>query len=55
MKPVFKEESPYFAALEAGYIGQMLMDKQAEFEIGVCPIGGLKADRLFRYFKLNKN
>ncbi|SOD99158.1 non-ribosomal peptide synthetase [Spirosoma fluviale] len=32
------------AALDGGRIGQCLMDNQARFGIGVCPIGGVYAD-----------
>ncbi|WP_123057284.1 amino acid adenylation domain-containing protein, partial [Desulfocucumis palustris] len=53
MKPIYKEESLYLALLEAGYLGQLLMDKQAEFDIGVCPIGGLDFDRIRWDFKLD--
>lgn len=52
IKPVYKEDSLYFAMLEAGYMGQLLMDKQAEFDIGICPIGGLTFDKIRPDFKL---
>ncbi|HBV96367.1 MAG TPA: polyketide synthase, partial [Desulfotomaculum sp.] len=52
MKSVYKDESRYLALLEAGYIGQLLMDRQSEFGIGVCPIGGMDFDRLRPDFKL---
>ena len=47
-------EGQYYALLEAGYIGQLLTDKQAEFDIGICPIGGLRFDRIRPYFKLDR-
>nr|WP_092067195.1 amino acid adenylation domain-containing protein [Dendrosporobacter quercicolus]NSL46456.1 amino acid adenylation domain-containing protein [Dendrosporobacter quercicolus DSM 1736]SDL51088.1 amino acid adenylation domain-containing protein [Dendrosporobacter quercicolus] len=53
LKPIYQEDSLYVALLEAGYMGQLLMDKQAEFDIGVCPIGGLDFDRICQEFKLN--
>ncbi|AOY76259.1 hypothetical protein BJL90_10310 [Clostridium formicaceticum] len=52
MKPIYKDESLFYALLESGYIGQLVMDKQAEFDIGVCPIGGLDFDRIRSDFKL---
>ncbi|WP_090739059.1 amino acid adenylation domain-containing protein [Paenibacillus sp. Mc5Re-14] len=52
LEPVFKGESLYYALLEAGYMGQLLMERQAEFGIGVCPIGGLKFERVRVGFKL---
>lgn len=54
MKPVYKDDSLYFALLEAGYMGQLLMDKQAEFDVGVCPIGGLDFERIRPDFKLDE-
>src|SRR5690606_13792963 len=33
-----KDRQLYLSVLEAGYIGQLLLDRQAEFNIGVCPI-----------------
>ena len=53
MKPIYQDDSMYFALLEAGYIGQLLMDKQVEFDMGVCPIGGLNFDRIRPDFKLD--
>lgn len=46
LTPVYKEESIYLALLEAGTVGQLLMDKQAEFEIGLCPIGGMRFEKI---------
>ncbi|WP_075185106.1 amino acid adenylation domain-containing protein [Teredinibacter haidensis] len=52
LKPYFDNESRYLALLDAGYIGQLLMDRQAEFEIGVCPIGGILFDKIRDDFHL---
>lgn len=54
MKHIYKDDSLYFAYLEAGYMGQLLMDKQAEFDIGICPIGGLYFDKICKDFKLDQ-
>ncbi|MEJ2117086.1 MAG: beta-ketoacyl synthase N-terminal-like domain-containing protein, partial [Alphaproteobacteria bacterium] len=32
--------------LDAGYFGQLLMERQAEFGLGVCPIGGMRFERV---------
>ncbi|MCX5905521.1 MAG: nitroreductase family protein, partial [Proteobacteria bacterium] len=45
LQPVFGSESLYLAMLESGYIGQVLMDNQAQFNMGVCPIGAMRTDR----------
>ncbi|MCP5002326.1 MAG: amino acid adenylation domain-containing protein, partial [Planctomycetes bacterium] len=54
MQPLNKGEMLYFALLEAGYIGQLLMDKQAEFEMGICPIGGIHFNRIRSDFNLEE-
>jgi amino acid adenylation domain-containing protein len=55
LTPVYKEESTYIALLEAGIVGQLLMDKQAEFEIGVCPIGGMRFDKIRSDFEQSEH
>jgi polyketide synthase PksN len=51
---LYNDDSLYLSLLESGYIGQLLMDKQAEFDIGVCPIGGLDFERIRPDFKLGE-
>ena len=53
LKPIFGADSTYLALLESGYIGQMLLDRQAEFELGVCPIGGMRYEKIRDDFKLD--
>jgi SagB-type dehydrogenase family enzyme len=53
LQPVFSSESLYLAAVESGYIGQVLMDRQAEFGMGVCPIGAMRFDLIRSDFKLD--
>jgi amino acid adenylation domain-containing protein len=55
LTPIYKEESTYIALLEAGIVGQLLMDKQAEFEIGVCPIGGMRFDKIRSDFEQSEH
>ena len=52
LQPVFGSESLYLAMLESGYIGQVLMDNQAQFNMGVCPIGAMRFDLIRPDFKL---
>ncbi|WP_054749687.1 beta-ketoacyl synthase N-terminal-like domain-containing protein [Ruminiclostridium josui] len=54
IKHLYNDDSLYLSLLEAGYLGQLLMDKQAEFDIGVCPIGGLDFERIRPDFKLDE-
>lgn len=44
-----------FAKLEAGYMGQLLMMHQASFNIGLCPIGGVKTENLPANFLLSES
>ncbi len=41
------------AHFEAGRIGQLFMDHQSELDLGVCPIGGMRFDKIESYFKLH--
>lgn len=36
------EDAKLYAAMESGAMGQLLMDRQCEFDIGICPIGGIE-------------
>ncbi|MBD3315819.1 MAG: SDR family NAD(P)-dependent oxidoreductase, partial [Chitinivibrionales bacterium] len=51
-RPTYGDEALQLATLETGYMGQLLMDHQSEFNIGLCPIGGLRFDRIEDDFKL---
>ena len=42
----FAEEGMYLSTLEAGAIGQLWLERQAEFAVGLCPIGGVREDKL---------
>lgn len=50
IEPIYGEWAKDFCYLEAGYIGQLLMDKAPDFEIGLCPIGKLDFDELRSIF-----
>jgi amino acid adenylation domain-containing protein len=54
LKPLVGEDSTYLALLESGYIGQLLLDRQAEFEMGVCPIGGMRYEKIRDDFHLDQ-
>ncbi|WP_087913539.1 non-ribosomal peptide synthetase [Paenibacillus donghaensis] len=55
LEPIYAGDSLYAAFLEAGYLGQRLMDHQAVFDIGVCPIGGMNFDRIRADFRLDND
>ena len=52
LKKIYKDKTTYLALLEAGYIGQLLLDKQVEFDMGVCPIGTLRFDKIRAAFNI---
>jgi amino acid adenylation domain-containing protein len=51
--PVYGDRSVYFATLEAGYMGQLLMMVAPDTRIGLCPIGTLEFERLRHLFMLD--
>ncbi|MFG2082101.1 amino acid adenylation domain-containing protein [Micromonospora tulbaghiae] len=44
VEPLYGEDTDRFLALEAGYLGQLLMMAQPATGIGLCPIGGVAPD-----------
>lgn len=48
----YGEESRYFNLLQAGRIGQLLLEKQGEFGLGLCPIGSMYFDKIRDAFDL---
>lgn len=40
---------------ESGHIGQILMDNQEAFDMGICPIGGLDFERIRQEFKVGSD
>ena len=50
IEPLYGEWSKDFCYLEAGYIGQLLMDTAPDFSLGLCPIGKLDLDVLRSVF-----
>jgi len=50
IEPIYGEWSKDFCYLEAGYIGQLLMDTAPDFELGLCPIGKLDLNELRAVF-----
>jgi SagB-type dehydrogenase family enzyme len=54
LRPSFGEEALHLVTLEAGCIGQLLLDRQAEFDMGVCSIGGMRFDKVRDDFKLSR-
>ncbi|MDB6040906.1 MAG: polyketide synthase, partial [Verrucomicrobiales bacterium] len=53
LNSVYGKEGLYHSLLEAGFIGQLLLDRQAEFEMGICPIGGMRFEKIRDDFQLD--
>ena len=50
--PMYGEMARDFCLLEAGHIGQLLMENAPQKEIGLCPIGSLDFDAIEAKFEL---
>ncbi len=53
--PIYGELAQDFCLLEAGHIGQLLMDRAPTYQIGLCPIGYLELTKLKDLFQLESN
>jgi SagB-type dehydrogenase family enzyme len=53
--PIYGELAKDFCFLEAGYIGQLLIDTASEHQVGLCPIGYLKFEELKHLFSLESS
>ncbi len=53
IEPIYGEHSKQFATIEVGSILQLLMSRQAESNIGLCPVGTLNFDAIKSHFKLD--
>lgn len=52
IEPLYGDWSETFCLLEAGYMGQLLMDVAPRHNLGLCAIGYLKFDEVSPFFKL---
>lgn len=53
--PMYGELADNFCLLEAGHIGQLLMNTAPKYQIGLCPIGYLEFNQLRDLFELEPN
>ncbi len=53
IEPLYGEESALYLAVEAGYIGQLLMSGQQESGVGLCAVGSLGFDRVREALRLH--
>ncbi|WP_459480612.1 amino acid adenylation domain-containing protein [Clostridium saccharoperbutylacetonicum] len=54
-KVIFKDAAIHYSAIEAGIIGQLLQERQSEFDMGLVPIGGMDFDKLKEDFNIKDN
>jgi epothilone synthetase B len=55
VEPLYGRLARDFCLLEAGYMGQLLMEAAAETGLGLCPLGGLDSARLRADFALEED
>ncbi|MBW4720368.1 non-ribosomal peptide synthetase [Saccharothrix obliqua] len=48
VRPLYGDDADRFLALEAGYLGQLLMSGQAPHGLGLCPVGAVAEEPLRR-------
>ncbi|MBB5953765.1 amino acid adenylation domain-containing protein [Saccharothrix tamanrassetensis] len=53
VRPLYDQDADRYLALEAGYLGQLLMSGQAARDLGLCPIGGVAAAPMREALKLD--
>lgn len=51
--PLYGADAGRFLLLEAGYVGQLLMEAQQETGVGLCPIGSVAFDRVRAELRLD--
>lgn len=54
VEPFYRSYARDFCLLEAGYMGQLLANRAAELDLGLCPIGGIDAEPLTTLLHLDK-
>jgi SagB-type dehydrogenase family enzyme len=53
IEPMYGTAARDFCLLEAGYISQLLMEEAPEYNLGLCPIGGMDVEALHAYLDLD--
>ncbi|MGD1897769.1 MAG: amino acid adenylation domain-containing protein [Phormidesmis sp.] len=51
--PIYGDKARDFCLIETGYIGQLLMEQAADFDLGLCPIGGFDSQVLMKTLNLS--
>ena len=51
-KNLLGDEYVNYAEIEAGTIGQVLLDRQSEFNMGLVPIGGMNFESIYKDFNI---
>ena len=53
IEPIYGNKSRDFCLMETGYMGQLMMEKAPDFELGLCPIGGFNSKALQQVLELS--
>lgn len=54
IEPVYGPLARDFCFVEAGYMGQLVMEHAPELELGICPLGGIELDRFRSAMRLDE-
>lgn len=55
IQPLYGERARDFCLLEAGHMGQLLMDQGPQFGLGLCPIGSVAFDQISDHLQVEPN
>nr|VFJ59089.1 MAG: amino acid adenylation domain-containing protein [Candidatus Kentron sp. DK] len=55
IKPMYGGWAERFSLLEAGHMGQLLMEFSPQYEIGLCPIGALDFEPIKKFFQMKEH
>ncbi|MEL7227162.1 MAG: SagB family peptide dehydrogenase, partial [Cyanobacteria bacterium J06576_12] len=55
IEPIYGDKSRDFCLMETGYMGQLMMEKAPDFELGLCPIGGFDSKTLQKILGLTSH
>ena len=55
IEPIYGDKARDFCLIETGYMGQLLMETAADFDLGLCPVGGFDSEVLQQILGLSEH
>ncbi|MEO0351990.1 MAG: SagB family peptide dehydrogenase, partial [Cyanobacteria bacterium P01_A01_bin.15] len=55
IEPIYGDKARDFCLIETGYMGQLLMETAADFDLGLCPVGGFNSEVLQQILSLSEH